>query len=178
MNKFNVFVIEPATIGTDPGKVAGSRPSAMRAQNSVTVNDFKKTVDRMFPAELESIRAVRRFVRGLAEGAFFPSQTVDDIELCASELATNAIEYGRASGFHLSVQDLGDRIVLRVFSPRSEALPGVKNPKAEELAGRGLQIVSRLSDALTIEQCSGQVVVVCTFFRGVPNDTSFDREYT
>jgi anti-sigma regulatory factor (Ser/Thr protein kinase) len=96
-----------------------------------------------------------------------PSTIVDDLELIASELVTNAIVHPDDGGGHpVRVEvETSDTIVVAVSNVGSAAaIPPVDEwVPAPPLAvsGRGLGIVRRLSDAVSVEQRGELTVVTC-----------------
>ena|GEM_PF-1196954 len=108
-------------------------------------------LDQFFPRHRRSVPAARQLARwalpfwGLADWA-----RLDDVSLCVSELATNALLHGvpPGRGFLLRLRRDGD--VLRVEVHDS----GAGTPRVAEEAdegGRGLLLVSVLSDKWGVE---------------------------
>lgn len=97
-----------------------------------------------------------------------PSTVIDDIELVTSELVTNAIIHPRpvagAPAIHVHVA-ITDAIEIVVANNGSVAtIPPVTEWRpAPALApsGRGLGIVRRLCDHVTVEQRDGRAVITC-----------------
>ena len=97
-----------------------------------------------------------------------PSTVVDDIELVTSELVTNAIIHPRpctaTRRVHLRLS-LSDAIELMVANVGSAtAIPPVDEWQPAPpfaLSGRGLAIVRRLCDNVTVEQAGERAVVTC-----------------
>ena len=70
---------------------------------------------------------------------------VDDIQLVASELTTNAIQHG-GPPIHLALDLIGARLRLAVTSTALVATPQVRTAGFDDESGRGLAIVNELSD--------------------------------
>jgi anti-sigma regulatory factor (Ser/Thr protein kinase) len=90
---------------------------------------------------------VRRFVAELLVG--YPER--DDVALCATELATNAIRHtasGRGGFFAVELSWAGMTIQLTVADGGAPAGPVLRqrDPDALEEAGRGLDVVASLCD--------------------------------
>ncbi|MFI7293511.1 ATP-binding protein [Streptomyces sp. NPDC050121] len=116
---------------------------------------------RRFPRSRASVRAARTFVHQVLTD-WGRVDRLDDIKLCASELATNALLHGVPPGrqycvtltldgplIRLSVRDTGDR-------PAPSPPP---NPDA--CSGRGLDLVRELADDLGVtEHAIGKTVWV------------------
>ncbi|MFD3689013.1 ATP-binding protein [Nocardiopsis sp. NPDC058631] len=101
----------------------------------------------MFPSHVDEVARVRAFVRALLDG----HPTVDDAELVASELATNALRHSRSAApnalFVVRVRDHGDRVRISVADygndEKWDGTPDSPDPMAEH--GRGLLLVASLS---------------------------------
>lgn len=117
--------------------------------------------DRAFQAEESTIRAVRRFVGDSLSGV----PAVADVVLAASELATNVIRHAETT-FTVHVSNEANRIRLEV-SDGSSIVPAV-----EELAGpgRGLRVISGLSDRWGVESSENGKTVWAEFDPGRPTD--------
>ena len=101
-----------------------------------------------FSHEPESVAAARRFTMQALSGT---TQDVRDaVELMVSELATNCIRHTGAD-FELTVRQVRGKIRVEV-TDRAGGTPAMRSPGPEEPTGRGLQIVSLLSEAWGVEQ--------------------------
>ncbi len=111
---------------------------------------------KYFDAKPESVGMAREFTTDtLADwGLEVP---VDDIRLCVSELACNALVHGTepGHGFLVKLTSEDDFVRLEVHdsrSPRRGGLrPHVRYPDAADSSGRGLLIVEMLADTWGIE---------------------------
>ncbi|MEU6578817.1 ATP-binding protein [Streptomyces sp. NPDC046805] len=121
--------------------------------------------DQFYRRDRRSVPAARRFVAwsltywGLAEW-----ERADDVLLCVSELATNAIVHGvpPGRGFLLRVRYDGD--VLRVETHDSgSGVPRVAD-EADE-GGRGLLLVAALADKWGVGERRPGKAVWCEFAR-------------
>lgn len=117
--------------------------------------------ERAFQAEESTIRLVRRFVGDSLSG----DPAVADVVLAASELATNVIRHAETT-FTVQISKGVDRIRLEV-SDGSSIVPAV-----EELAGpgRGLRVISGLSDRWGVEASENGKTVWAEFGAGRPTD--------
>jgi anti-sigma regulatory factor (Ser/Thr protein kinase) len=98
------------------------------------------------------VRHVRRFVAELLAG--HPDH--DDVALCATELATNAIRHtasGRGGLFATELSWAGMTIRLAVADGGAPTGPAIRqhDPAVLDEAGRGLDVVARLSDSYGVE---------------------------
>ncbi|WP_051864867.1 ATP-binding protein [Streptomyces griseus] len=105
---------------------------------------------RRFPRSRTSVRDAREFAVQVL-GDWGCTDRLDDIRLCVSELATNALLHGAPPGreycvnlsldgtvIRLEVRDTGDG-ALTVRSPLPE-------PRLDECSGRGLLLARELAD--------------------------------
>jgi anti-sigma regulatory factor (Ser/Thr protein kinase) len=96
------------------------------------------------PCDTTTASTVRRALRDLQAVLEVRSRTVEDLELAATELITNAV---RAGALHLDIQ-------LSVLLPRLElavtddgpGMPTPREPAPGAVTGRGLQILAALAD--------------------------------
>jgi len=82
-----------------------------------------------------------------------PEPTVDTVELLTSEIVTNAILHGRA-GPRLMVE-VGDGVVRVRVHDMSPEVPVRKVTCPDDVSGRGVMIVERLSSAWGVEPVRG-----------------------
>ncbi|MEI7034878.1 ATP-binding protein [Streptomyces pratensis] len=110
---------------------------------------------------------VRRFVRkALVEWAC--EERADDVLLCVTELATNALRHGVPPGRGFRVHIYLERIekAIRVElhdSGDGEVRAADGPPGAEDEGGRGLLLVAALADAWGVEERSPGKIVWCEF---------------
>lgn len=115
------------------------------------------------PGQRDSVRQARTFVVEWLE-AFADDDTVEDIKLVASELVTNAIEYGAAHAVTITVDRVDNEIRLTVRGGRG-AMPDLKSvamAPPDQLSGRGLSIVQQLTDSMHIDTSQADHEVVVT----------------
>lgn len=108
-----------------------------------------------------SVRAARQFVGDtLAEWGV--SERRDDIRLCASELAANAVLHGAPQGRGFAVrlvQDAG--LVWIEVRDSGRGRPVVRQPDLDAQGGRGLWLATALADEFEIrDECVGKSVRV------------------
>jgi anti-sigma regulatory factor (Ser/Thr protein kinase) len=102
---------------------------------------------RSFPREPQSVAAARQFAKRALPGV--KPDVLDSIELMVSELATNCIRH-TDTPFDLTVRS--DRREIRIeVTDRGGGAPVARSPGPDEPTGRGLQIVTLLSDAWGVE---------------------------
>jgi anti-sigma regulatory factor (Ser/Thr protein kinase) len=100
------------------------------------------TVSRRFEASEDSVGAARRFVTGIISDT--PTDVQDSVAVMVSELATNALLHA-SGGFEVAV-DRSELTVSVSVSDRGDGAPVLQSPKFSEPHGRGLRIVTALSD--------------------------------
>ncbi len=117
-------------------------------------------IKRFFDPVPESVGQARDFVlRTLT--AWGLEGRADDVRICVSELATNALAHGTrcGHGFHVTMNTEDDivRVEVHDASPRR---PRLRPPTNDDVSGRGLHIVAMLSDDWGIEDrgVTGKVV--------------------
>lgn len=77
----------------------------------------------------------------------------DDIRLCVSELATNALLHGVPPGREFCVRLLLEGAVLRLeVRDSGDGRPEVRHPDTERCTGRGLFLVGELADDFGVVQ--------------------------
>jgi len=113
-----------------------------------------------FPGTAASVPAARYFVRDLLERYGIGGEIVERSELCASELATNAVSHAH-SGFKLAVR-LSDEAVRIEVTDTGSGAPGVRHPGLDAVGGRGLLIVSALAHDWGVTSGEHSKTVWCT----------------
>ncbi|MFE3722485.1 ATP-binding protein [Streptomyces cyaneofuscatus] len=77
---------------------------------------------------------------------------IDDIELCASELATNALLHGVPPGREFAVRlDLADDLVRLEIRDSGDCQPLVQHPEEDSCSGRGLFLVGELASEFGVD---------------------------
>ncbi|MEV6436550.1 ATP-binding protein [Streptomyces anulatus] len=117
--------------------------------------------------ERRSIPVVRKFARkALVEWEC--ESRMDDVLLCVTELATNALRHGVPPGRGFKVHIYLERIenALRVElhdSGDGEVCPADELPGAEDEGGRGLLLVAALADKWGVGEQNPGKIVWCEF---------------
>ncbi|MFG2501503.1 ATP-binding protein [Streptomyces sp. NPDC048441] len=124
---------------------------------------MSESIQQFFDARPESVGKAREFAVQALDGWGLRARA-EDIRLCVSELATNAIVHGAAPGHGFLVRlDSDDDVVrLEVHDSRRQQ-PVVREPAATDLSGRGLTLVAALSDGWGMEDRApaGKIVWSC-----------------
>ncbi|WP_414170598.1 ATP-binding protein [Streptoverticillium reticulum] len=125
---------------------------------------------RRFAPQPESVGLARDFV--VATLASWGVEGLsEEIRLCVSELASNALVHGTRPGHgfvvRLAIDEHGSlRLEVRDCSSRR---PQRRCPADGETSGRGLQIVYALADRWGVEDCSPSGKIVWAFFTPKPS---------
>lgn len=100
---------------------------------------------RRFPRRRTSVGASRVFVVHVLREWQLPD-LIDDIELCVSELATNALLHGVPPGREFAVQlDLTNDLVRLAVRDSGDGRPEIQHPDESSCSGRGLFLVGELA---------------------------------
>lgn len=122
-----------------------------------------ESVQRFFEARPESVRHAREFASTyLAKWGL--EERIDDIRLCVSELATNALVHGTVSdhGFLVRLDAEDDVVRLEVHDSRRQH-PEIHRADDTDLSGRGLALVAALADGWGVQDRTplGKIVWSC-----------------
>ncbi|MFD4760821.1 ATP-binding protein [Streptomyces sp. NPDC058439] len=106
---------------------------------------------RRFPRRRNSVGASRDFVTGvLIEWELHP--LVEDMKLCVSELATNALVHGAPPGREFCVGlHRGEELVRLEVRDSGPGRPTVQQPGDDACSGRGLRLVNELADDFGVD---------------------------
>ncbi|MFI8438417.1 ATP-binding protein [Streptomyces sp. NPDC079020] len=122
-----------------------------------------ETVHRFFKAHPESVGQAREFASETLAG-WGLAERIDDIRLCVSELATNALVHGTVSdhGFLVRLDAEDDVVRLEVHDSRRRR-PETRQAADTDLSGRGLVLVAALADGWGVQDRTplGKIVWSC-----------------
>ncbi|MDT9688810.1 ATP-binding protein [Streptomyces sp. P9(2023)] len=112
-----------------------------------------------FPRSRFSVPAARTFAVNTAT-EWGATDRLDDVRLCVSELATNALLHGVPPGREFCVRLTTDGEVLRIeVRDSGDGRPSAQAPCADQITGRGLHIVRELADDCgVVEHVVGKTV--------------------
>lgn len=116
---------------------------------------------------LESVGAVRDFVRDVLSDTDADESMTIDVLLAVSELVTNAVVHGGGGPISVQMESSSDEFVCRVRSTGGP-LPDPAmwtSPVGGEPSGRGLAIVRALADDVMAEVDGAVVALECRFLR-------------
>lgn len=105
--------------------------------------DFQTLGYQEFTPDASSVAEVRRFVRRTLEDNGLMEEFVNECELIADELATNAFRY--AGSFYSVVVEQSDANIRIGVRDDSRILPVLRDAAVDSESGRGLRIVSETS---------------------------------
>jgi anti-sigma regulatory factor (Ser/Thr protein kinase) len=113
-------------------------------------------------AEISAAR--RRVVEAALSAGLSPERSAD-VALVLSELVTNALQHGTGPTPTVRCAVDGDHFELAVSSEASDDVPHSRRaaPRPAAPGGRGLYIVAKIVDSLTVVGADGRVTVECRF---------------
>ncbi|MFH8574038.1 ATP-binding protein [Streptomyces sp. NPDC017993] len=125
-------------------------------------------IKRFFAPVPESVGQARDFALH-ALAAWDLEGRADDIRLCVSELATNALTHSTCcgQGFHVTMS-AEDTIVRIEIQDSCTHRPRRRRPSSDDTSGRGLHIVDMLCDEWGVEESGGAGKVVWSRFKTAP----------
>ncbi|WP_431771770.1 ATP-binding protein [Streptomyces cucumeris] len=115
-----------------------------------------REVQKYFASKPESVGSARRFTTATLV-AWGLEESGDDVELCVSELASNAVVHGAEPGHGFLVKLVADDISVRLEvhddhgAGRGDSRPHVRHPAASDDSGRGLLLVELLAEDWGVE---------------------------
>jgi anti-sigma regulatory factor (Ser/Thr protein kinase) len=101
--------------------------------------------ERLYVRNVHAPHAVRRFVRAILE-TWGIGHLVDDSEIVASELATNAVQNATGDTLAVRIERTATGICLKVWDDNPEE-PTMDCPATDAERGRGLLITAALSQS-------------------------------
>ncbi|MEU6394116.1 ATP-binding protein [Streptomyces sp. NPDC046939] len=124
--------------------------------------------ERRFGLRPVSVRRARSFVVDGLSG-WLSEERLVDLNVCVSELATNALKYssGRGNGFRVQVMRRAEwlRVEVRDGGSSDGKTPHVRRPADDDSAGRGLLLVAALADDWGVRRDAGSGYTVWVEFR-------------
>lgn len=105
--------------------------------------------ETMSYAEAGDLAAVRAFVCSGARARGLPAHRVELLALAVSELATNTVQHSTGGG-RVRVWAQAGRLICEVVDQGSMPALGRPMPSADAVRGRGLAIVERICDEVSV----------------------------
>jgi anti-sigma regulatory factor (Ser/Thr protein kinase) len=135
------------------GRTPYERRQLVVTARASELSDVRRHVRDAVSADLPIATADESVARGIAE-----------LELVASELATNVIQHGQRAQIAVAVQRVGDTWIIEVDG--ADALTTADaatsaSPSSVEPSGRGLLIVHALTDSVEIVEHDGGRLIRC-----------------
>ncbi|MFF1690606.1 ATP-binding protein [Streptomyces sp. NPDC058254] len=126
------------------------------------------TRQRAFAARPESIKQVRDFTAGVLEQWGLEGRA-EDIRLCASELATNALVHGtRSMSQNFLVRlDADEGLVRLEVHDSQQQHPTMRRTADVDPSGRGLILVAAIADEWGVRDREPEGKVVWSCFKSV-----------
>jgi len=118
------------------------------------------------PSHPEEVASARHAVVEFLAGQGVPTVVLDDMELVTSELVTNAIVHPASAAGPVRLEvEASDKVTIAVSNVGSiSAIPPIEQWRPAPpfaLSGRGLGIVRRLCDEVSVRQVADRAVVAC-----------------
>ncbi|WP_326697981.1 ATP-binding protein [Streptomyces sp. NBC_01754] len=128
---------------------------------------------KYFDAERRAVGLAREFAVTLLEGWGITGEPAEDIRLCVSELASNALAHGtrRGHGFLVRLRADEDFVRLEVHDSRDVSPDRrlcMREATDTDIAGRGLSMVDMLADVWGVDERSSYGKVVWSRFKAAP----------
>lgn len=129
-----------------------------------------ETSQRFFEATPKSVHQAREFATATLS-RWGRGERIDDVRLCVSELATNALVHGTISdhGFLVRLDAEDDVVRLEVHDSRRER-PKTRDAADTDLSGRGLVLVDALADDWGVRDRTPLGKIVWSSFKGSGGD--------
>lgn len=129
-----------------------------------------RTAEKFFGPQRHSVRLAREFAVTVL-GDWEVADRADDVRLCVSELAANALAHGtrRGHGFLVRVSARDGFVRVEVHDSRvraGERGPEIRHPSETDVRGRGLLIVEAVTDGWGVEDREPFGKVVWARFEG------------
>ncbi|MFI6121668.1 ATP-binding protein [Streptomyces sp. NPDC051064] len=131
-----------------------------------------ESVQRFFEAHPESVGQAREFASTTLAG-WDLAERIDDIRLCVSELATNALAHGTVAdhGFLVRLDAEDDVVRLEVHDSRRRR-PETRQAADTDVSGRGLVLVAALADGWGVQDRIPLGKIVWSCFKTVGRTTA------
>ncbi|RMB83274.1 ATP-binding protein [Streptomyces shenzhenensis] len=131
-----------------------------------------KTTQQFFDARPESVSQARSFTSEALADWGLPDRA-EDVRLCVSELATNALVHGTAPGHGFLVKLDADEDVVRleVHDSRRQH-PEARQAAGTDTSGRGLILVNALADGWGVEDRTPVGKIVWSCFKATGGTTA------
>ncbi|MEU5158420.1 ATP-binding protein [Streptomyces sp. NPDC020875] len=131
-----------------------------------------KTTQRFFDGRPESVGQARSFTAEALADWGLPDRA-EDVRLCVSELATNALVHGTAPGHGFLVKlDADEEVVrLEVHDSRRQH-PEARQAADTDTSGRGLILVNALADGWGVEDRTPVGKLVWSCFKATGGTTA------
>ncbi|MGX1369752.1 anti-sigma regulatory factor (Ser/Thr protein kinase) [Streptomyces canus] len=122
-----------------------------------------------FTAEPQEVAAIRRIMR-LHLGLWGLHGVIDAAQLCVSELVSNVITHvGAGTPATLVVSMSGPRLRIEVHDSDTRALPVLLEAGADAESGRGMALVTAVTDRWGVQLRADQKVTWCELSTGLPS---------
>ena len=141
LNRLSAATGIPADQLELPGYPVGDPHGGLWHRRPLAPREARKRL----PNDATSVAATRQFLVGVLRSWRMPEIVEGDVELLASELASNVVRHAD-SDFTVIVRYDGEVVRVEV-GDGSRALPLLRSPDLDDVAGRGLVLVEALASA-------------------------------
>lgn len=129
------------------------------------MNSDAVLLERSMRPDLGEVAPNRRAIAGAVARAGGHDDLVEDVELVASELLTNAVEQSPTAHVRVVVRERRTMVSLTVANRREHSAPPPPSTWHEHdltgERGRGLAIVAALSERVEVDERDGWTIITC-----------------
>lgn len=144
------------------GWVGQESPPKGNAMPMVTQRrETTRTADRTIVRNIHAPHAARRFCRTQLLAWRLPG-LLDTVELCACEIASNAVQHGAGDSIEVRLILAGREFTVKIWDANGAQFPVMAVPDFMAESGRGLALVDNLSDRWGSYAVPTGKVVWCT----------------
>ncbi|MEW2120481.1 ATP-binding protein [Streptomyces sp. NPDC005474] len=127
----------------------------------------RKPWDLRFLAQPEEVAGLRRVLR-IHLGFWGLDELIDSAQLCVSELVTNVINHvGLGTPTTLAVSMKGTHLRIEVHDPDTRALPTLCNEGVNSETGRGMELITFVTDRWGVQLLADRKVTWCELPTGL-----------
>ncbi|MEH0423693.1 ATP-binding protein [Streptomyces sp. B21-083] len=127
----------------------------------------RKPWDLRFLAQPEEVAGLRRVLR-IHLRLWGLDELIDSAQLCVSELVANVINHvGLGTPTTLAVSMKGTHLRIEVHDPDTRALPTLRNEGINSETGRGMELITFVTDRWGVQLLADRKVTWCELSTGL-----------